>query len=85
MCECDNSGEECGCAERGGFAHHHGHFHGERGREHGPRAAGFHRRFQSSSEQIAELEDYLKALEAEAQGARERLAALKTASNPSES
>lgn len=74
----------CGCAERSGSTHHHGHFHTGRGHETEARGTGFHRRFQSSAEQMAELEDYLKALEAEAQGARERLASLKAAPNPSE-
>jgi len=39
---------------------------------------GLHRRFVSREERIAALEQYLKDLEGEAQGVRERLAQLKS-------
>ena len=43
----------------------------------GQRHMGFRRRFLSREERIAALEQYLKGLEGEAQGVRERLAELR--------
>ncbi|OGO05091.1 MAG: hypothetical protein A2Y60_05815 [Chloroflexi bacterium RBG_13_54_9] len=43
----------------------------------GQRPMGFNRRFLSREERIAALEQYLKDLEGEAQGVRERLAQLR--------
>lgn len=76
-------GHGCGC---GHHTHYH-HRHGPCGCQHsdlcccpekyGP---GFHRRFRSRAERIAELEEYLRELEAEAQGVREALEALRATS-----
>ncbi len=74
--------EDCGCGHHGhrshmGEQHHHegcgcrGHHHG---RGFGP---GFERRFISKEEVIAQLEEYLKQLQAEAKGVEERIAELK--------
>ncbi|MDA8217018.1 MAG: hypothetical protein M0Z94_05305 [Dehalococcoidales bacterium] len=72
----------CGCGhphggEYGGCGHHHGggpggcgHGWGYWGGGEGP---GFGRRFYSREERINDLEEYLKNLEAEAQGVREVL------------
>jgi hypothetical protein len=38
---------------------------------------GFHRRFSTKEEEVAALEDYLKELEAEAKGVRQRLAEIR--------
>ena len=40
-------------------------------------AFGFHRRFSTREEEAAALKDYLKELEAEAKGVRERLAEIR--------
>ncbi len=69
-------GPDCGCGC-------HGHGHGEQRMEHGAHAhAGEHplglkRHFLSEGERGAALEQYLKDLEGEAQGVRERLAELR--------
>jgi len=54
----------CGC---GGHWQHGG----------GGHPFGLHRRFSTREEEAAALEDYLKALEAEAKGVRERLAEMR--------
>jgi hypothetical protein len=76
----ESGGGACGC---GGHGHqgqgmnsqwHHGgatcgcHHHG---------AMGFHRRFVSREEVVSRLEEYLKQLQAEANGVEERIAELK--------
>ena len=43
----------------------------------GGHPSGFHRRFSTREEETAGLEDYLKELEAEAKGVRERLAEIR--------
>jgi hypothetical protein len=57
---------DCRCRDRG-----EGH-HACEGKRH-----GFHRRFRSKAERIAELEGYLAELKAEAQAVEERLADLR--------
>ena len=90
MCEGRHHGGECGCGHHGGVGHHemecgcagegHGHYHGHHGScGCGGVGGGFHRRFRGRQELIAELETYLKELEAEAQGVRETLTDLKGA------
>ncbi|MCL5027306.1 MAG: hypothetical protein M1531_12590 [Chloroflexi bacterium] len=63
---------DCGC---GG---HHGGGYGRHG-QHGSGSGGhgFHRRFRTREEQAADLESYLKELEAEAQAVREEIARLR--------
>ena len=73
-CRGDEHQQECGCKE-----HHSGHgehhcCHGE-----GMHGMGWHRRFPTREERIAELEEYLKALRAEAQGVEEHICELKAA------
>jgi hypothetical protein len=83
--------EQCGCGGHHGHhqEQHHGphhHDHCSCGCHHSPgcrcegegRAYGFQRRFRSRVEQVAELEAYLKELEAEAQGVRERMEELRS-------
>lgn len=74
-------GGECSCGQH--EHHHHEHQHGPccRGGHHegygghgwGHAGMGFQRRFFSKAERKAKLEEYLKALEAEAQGVREAI------------
>lgn len=73
----------CGC---GGHCGHHwggcscgGHHGGGCCREGWGHGRGFWRRFPNRTEQAAELEAYLKELEAEAQGVREAIEALRPA------
>lgn len=89
MCE-THHGEDCDCRCEGGMTHAHrsgrGHSdcwccgpsygHAESRHEIEERGAGFRRRFRNRSEQIEELTEYLKELEAETQGVREQLADL---------
>ena len=75
-------GSECHCGRHHGWGNTSqcccGGGHSERGccREHPVR---FHRQFRSKEDEMADLEQYLKDLEAEANGVRERLAELKGA------
>lgn len=79
--------ESCGCGghhgDHPGYHHeHHRHGHngcGCRGEGH---SFAFRRHFRSRAEQIEELEAYLRALEAEAQGVRGRLEALRSTTPP---
>ncbi len=80
--ECRHGGpyhEGVGWGWEGGHEHHH---HGAC--RHGwpfygaEQPSGFRRRFRSRSEVIGELEAYLKELEAEAQGVREKLERLRS-------
>ena len=86
----------CGCGGHGG--HHSegdcscGCHHGGDSRcggscacHAGSRERGFQRRFRTREEQIAELETYLKELEAEAQGVREAIAGLRGPQPPTPS
>lgn len=61
--------------EFGGRGHEHHHRGGECGC--GRRGPGFLRHFFTREERVAWLEEYLKALQAEAKGVEERIAALK--------
>lgn len=61
------AGEDC-CWEFGPFGYHAHIWFG-----HGP----FHRHFRTRAEQIAELEAYLKELEAEVQAVKERIEELR--------
>jgi hypothetical protein len=85
-CDCGGHpqhGSGCGCHAQsgcgcGGHSQHGcgcggGHF--ERGSS-GEHALRFHRRFRSRDDEMADLEQYLRDLEAEAKGVRERLAEL---------
>ena len=63
------SGSECCC---GGGNFHHGCS--------GEQPLRFQRRFRSRDDEVADLEQYLKDLEAEAKGVRERLAEIRGAS-----
>lgn len=77
MCEGHHEAD-CGC-HHGGYgygAHSHGH---ECRCQEGEFGRGFGRRFRSRDERVAELEAYLKDLEAEAQGVREALDELRGA------
>ena len=94
MCEGHHHGEECGCGQAHdedacGCGEHHGAGHGYECSGGGHRrrhhcrcgccgGSSFQRRFPTKEERIAELEEYLKALEAEAQGVREALAGLRS-------
>jgi len=61
-----------------GRMHHGGGCHHGGGMHHGPDFRPFiHRRFISKEEVIAQLEEYLKQLKAEAAGVEERIAELK--------
>lgn len=97
-CGCGGHGhraheEGCGCG--GHHSHHpehHHHGHGYFAGRHGGCCChgwhgggfGFHRHFWSDAERISELEVYLKELEAEAQGVREHLAGLRSATPPAQ-
>jgi hypothetical protein len=59
----------CECGEK-----HGQHCHHDCGDECGCGDSGFRRRYQTKSEQISELEEYLAELKAEAQAVEERLA-----------
>ena len=87
MCECQHHSEDYGCC-CGGYGGHH-HRGGHSSSRHGGHACcghdscccgagenphAFHRRFHNREERAAELEAYLKELEAEIQGVREALA-----------
>jgi hypothetical protein len=74
------------CCHHGHHKHHHGGHHRHHGGacyrgwgEGGPGSGAFRRRFFSREERIAELEQYLKALQAEAKGVEEELARLRAA------
>jgi hypothetical protein len=73
---------DCGCGGPGGS---HGHEAGSCGCHDshdcgcGGHGHGFQRRYQTKEERIAELEAYLRELEAEAQGVREAIAELRGA------
>jgi len=82
MCGCQHHSEDydCCCGGHGGH-HHRGGHSGSRHGGHGgcccgggENPHGFHRRFGNREERVAELEAYLKELEAEIQGVREALA-----------
>jgi hypothetical protein len=73
----------CGCHHEGGCCRGGGHCEGDHAC-HCERRHGFHRRFQTRDERIAELESYLKELEAEAQGVREAIAGLGTSQPPAQ-
>lgn len=90
MCEGHDHGEGCGCEHHGESPRHeadcgcggegHGHYQGhDCGCGCGAVGRGFRRRFHGRQEQIAELETYLKELEAEVQGVREAVTDLKVA------
>ena len=68
----------CGCGRHGG-PHHHGG--GECGCGRGGWESGttFRRRFQTREERVAQLREYLKDLQAEAQAVEERIAELSAA------
>ena len=76
-----------GCHEEHGHRHQHHRHHscgcGDNceceggGCECGYGQSGFHRRYQTKAEQIAELEQYLGELRAEVQAVEERLADLR--------
>jgi len=91
MHEGHHHGEGYGCGQHGSHAYHEGdcgcgcsQHHGHHTWRHchccccQPVEGHFRRRFRSRAEQIAELEEYLKELEAEAQGVREALEALRS-------
>jgi hypothetical protein len=74
--------------EEGHHSGHHEHHHGGHHRQHGggccrgwgeggPAGGAFRRRFFSREERIAELEQYLSDLQAEAKGVEEELARLR--------
>jgi hypothetical protein len=76
--------------EKGHHPGHHKHHHCEHHRHHGgacggrwgeggPARGAFRRRFFSREERIAELEQYLNDLQAEAKGVEEKLARLRAA------
>jgi hypothetical protein len=78
------------CCHHGQHKHHHRENHREHHRHHGdaccagrgeggPGRGAFRRRFFSREERIAELEQYLNALQAEARGVEEELARLRAA------
>jgi len=90
MCEGHHdweAGESCCCesgrhGHHGGRKHHRHHGWGHAGHHQeqdccGGHPFGFHRRFPAREEEQAELEQYLKDLEAEAKGVQERLAQLR--------
>ncbi len=90
-CGCGGHGhgeheEGCGCEGHHGHhpEHQHhgpGYFAGHQGsccHGRGEWSFGFHRHFRSGAERISELEAYLKELEAEAQGVREHVDALRS-------
>jgi len=75
--------EGCGCGGHEGDHHgHHRHGHYGRGCSGDRPGFGLRRRFQSRTEQIEELEAYLKELEAEAQGVRGHLEDLRSTTAP---
>jgi hypothetical protein len=74
------------CRHHGQHKHHHGGHHRHHGGaccvgrgEGGPARGAFRRRFFSREERIAELEQYLSDLQAEAKGVEEELARLRAA------
>jgi hypothetical protein len=74
------------CCHHGGHKHHHGRHHRHHGDaccagrgKGGPARGAFQRRFFSREERIAELEQYLNDLQAEAKGVEEELARLRAA------
>jgi hypothetical protein len=70
-CDCgghSRQGCDCGCHSQGRCGCGDG------------RRYRFHRRFRSRDDEVGELEEYLKDLEAEAKGVRERLAEVRGAS-----
>ena len=81
--------QHCGCGRSSGCdceGHHGwgggascccGGGHWQHGSCCGGHPSGFHRRFSTREEEAAALEDYLKELEAEAKGVRERLAEMR--------
>ena len=79
--DCQHSGHcSCGC-HQGGDCRCGGSGCGRCCGEHG---RGFQRRFRTREERIAELEVYLRELEAEAQGVREAIAGLRASQPPSQ-
>jgi hypothetical protein len=75
-CGCGHpSGCHCGCHHGSGSASQCGcgGGHSQHGCS-GDHALRFHRRFRSRDDEVADLEQYLRDLEAEAKGVRERLA-----------
>lgn len=67
-------GSICGCEEGGSCTCGHG----ESGHEREGRGTHFRRRYRSKSERINDLSEYLRELEAEAQGVREYLDQLRS-------
>lgn len=81
-CDCGHhEGErvdDC-CCERHESRHHNHHCCGEHRHHHchSGRERGFHRRFATRAERLAEMEEYLRDLQAEVKAVEEQIADLK--------
>ncbi len=74
--------QDCCCA-RHEHKHHHdheSHEHREHHHGHSHHSHSFHRRFATRAERLAEMEEYLRQLQAEIKAVEEKIAELKTGS-----